>query len=83
MAESIEVTAETPLLQTERSDTGIKIETKAISDLPLGGSHNFQNLSILVPGAAKPESQHSAFFNPQVSLATRFTSPWPPRKSRS
>ena len=25
-----------------------------------------------MPGAALPESQHSAFFNPQVSLATRF-----------
>lgn len=72
VTESIEVSAEASLLQTERADTGRKIETKQISDLPLGGNHNFQNLSILVPGAAKPESQHSAFFNPQVSLATRF-----------
>ncbi len=72
VSESIDVTAEVPMLQTDRSDTGRKIETKTIEDLPLGGSHNFQNLSILVPGAAKPEGQHSAFFNPQVSLATRF-----------
>ena len=72
VTESIEVSAEAPLLKTERADTGRQIETKQISDLPLGGSHNFQNLSILVPGAAKPEGQHSAFFNPQASLATRF-----------
>jgi hypothetical protein len=72
ITESVDVTAEAPLLQSERADTGRKIETKTLEDLPLGGNHNFQNLSILVPGAAKPESQHSAFFNPQASLATRF-----------
>ena len=72
VSETIEVTAETPMLKTERADTGRVIETKQIEDLPLGASHNFQSLSILVPGAAVPASQHSAFFNPQVSLATRF-----------
>jgi hypothetical protein len=70
ITETIQVTAETPMLQTERADTGRVIER--VYDLPLGGSHNFQSLAILVPGAALPESQHSAFFNPQVSLATRF-----------
>ncbi len=72
VSESIDVTADAPMLQTDRADTGRKIETKTIEDLPLGGSHNFQSLSILVPGAARPEGQHSAFFNPQASLATRF-----------
>ncbi len=72
ITETVNVTAETPLLQTERADTGRKIEFTQISELPLGGSHNFQTMSILVPGAALPAGQHSAFFNPQVSLATRF-----------
>lgn len=72
VSETINVTAEAPALQTERSDTGRQIETKAVADLPIGTSHNFQSLSILVPGATKPESQHSAFFNPQTSYATRF-----------
>jgi Carboxypeptidase regulatory-like domain len=72
ITETVEVTGEAPILQTERADTGRKIETKQLSELPLGGSHNFQSLTILVPGAALPEGQHSAFFNPQVSLATRF-----------
>src|SRR5207244_3765940 len=65
-------TAEAGMLQPERADTGRKIETKTIEDLPLGGSHNIQSLTVLAPGAALPEGQHSAFFNPQVSLATRF-----------
>ena len=72
MTEIVNVTAETPTLQTERSDTGRKIESKQVTDLPLSGNHNFQSLSILVPGAARVESQHSAFFNPQTSYATRF-----------
>ncbi|MDP8983345.1 MAG: carboxypeptidase regulatory-like domain-containing protein [Acidobacteriota bacterium] len=71
-SETVNVTAETPMLKTERADTGRVIETVQLHDLPLGGSHNFQSLTILVPGAALPEGQHSAFFNPQVSLATRF-----------
>src|SRR5437660_10832613 len=72
VSESVEVTAQSAILQTERADTGGEIESIQLENLPLGGSHNIQNLSILVPGAARPESQHSAFFNPQVSLATRF-----------
>jgi hypothetical protein len=72
ITETVTVTAETALLQTERADTGRKIETVQLHDLPLGASHNFQSFTVLVPGAALPESQHSAFFNPQVSLATRF-----------
>jgi hypothetical protein len=72
ISETISVTAEAAMLQTERADTGRQIETVQLHELPLGGSHNFQSLIVLVPGAALPESQHSAFFNPQVSLATRF-----------
>ena len=78
VTESIDVTAEAPMLQTDRSDTGRKIETKTIEDLPLGGSHNFQNLSILVPGAAKPESpeqlsilQFRRSVSPPASMANR------------
>ncbi len=72
ITETINVTSEAPPLQTERADTGRQIETKTIEDLPLPANHNFQSLSLLVPGASKPENQHSAFFNPQTSYATRF-----------
>src|SRR3974377_2473121 len=66
ITETVNVTVDAPMLQTERADTGRKIETVQLHELPLGGSHNFQGLTVLVPGAALPESQHSAFFNPQV-----------------
>ena len=35
VSESIEVRADTPLLQTDRSDTNVKIEEKQISNLPI------------------------------------------------
>lgn len=72
VSETINVTAEAALLKTERADTGRQIEAKTLSDLPLPANHNFQSLSMLVPGATKPENQHSTFFNAQSSYATRF-----------
>src|SRR5690242_18874259 len=72
ITETVDSAGDVPILKTERADTGRQIETVQLHELPLGGGHNFQSLSVLVPGAALPESQHSAFFNPQVSLATRF-----------
>jgi len=72
ITETIEVTGAAPMLQTERADTGRSMESKVVQDVPIGTSHNFQSLSILVPGSSRIESQHSAFFNPQTSYATRF-----------
>src|SRR5579883_1150643 len=72
VSETVNVTSEAPILKTERADTGRQIEAKTISDLPLPANHNFQSLSLLVPGATKPEAQHSTFFNAQQSYATRF-----------
>ncbi len=69
--DTITVSAETAILQTDRSDTGRKIETKQLAELPVGGGRNFQNLINLVPGATRAFGQHSAFFNAQGSLGTQ------------
>src|SRR5262249_17272978 len=60
-----------PLLQTDRADTGRIIESKQVSELPLGFNRNFQGLLVTVPGATRPTREHSAFFNSQDSLASR------------
>ena len=39
--ESIDVTAEAAVLQTDRSDTGRKIETRMLADMPLTYNRNF------------------------------------------
>ena len=70
VSEQVLVTAEAPLLQTDRTDTGRKIETKTIGDLPLPMNRNFQGLLNLVPGTTRAFRPHSQFFNSQDSLAT-------------
>ena len=69
-SESIEVTATTSLLQTDRSDTGAKMETAQIAALPLGTQRNFQGLLNLVPGTTRATFDHSQFFNAASSLQT-------------
>src|SRR5689334_5265032 len=41
ITESIDVTAAAPALQTDRSDTGRKLETVLFQDMPLGVNRNF------------------------------------------
>ena len=71
VTETVTVTGEVPLLQTDRADTGRTIETKTLEDLPVGAGRNFQSFVKLVPGATSPFRPHSEFFNPQNSLSTQ------------
>jgi hypothetical protein len=66
--ETLTVAAETPLLQTDRTDTGRILESKMVSDLPLTFNRNFQSLMLTVPGVTRPHREHSQFFNSQDSL---------------
>ena len=69
--EQIVVTAEVPLLQTDRTDTGRKIEQRQMSEMPLTQNRNFQSLLNLVPGSARAQRNHSEFFNSNDSLQSR------------
>ncbi len=71
ISETITVTAEAPILQTDRSDTGRKIEATQIVNLPLAFNRNFQSLLNLVPGTTRAFRPHSEFFNSQDSLSTQ------------
>jgi hypothetical protein len=68
--ETVVVNAETPILQTDRADTGRKIEERQVEDVPLGFNRNLQGLLNLVPGTTRAHREHSAFFNAQDSLRT-------------
>jgi len=70
VTETIEVTGAPPLLQTDRADTGAKIETIQTASLPLGTQRNYQALLNLVPGTTRATFQHSQFFNASSSLQT-------------
>ena len=71
MTETVEVVQETPLLQTDRADTGRTIEGRQVQELPLGG-RNFQSMWATVPGTVTMTRPHSQFFNPQDSQETKF-----------
>jgi hypothetical protein len=71
VSETVNVTAESPILQTERADTGRKIGTESIENLPLATNRNFQGLLNLAPGTTRAFRPHSPFFNSQDSLSTQ------------
>jgi hypothetical protein len=70
VSETVEVTGAPPLLQTDRADTGMKIEMAQVVNMPLGTNRNFQTLLNMVPGATMASFQHSQFFNASSSLQT-------------
>jgi hypothetical protein len=70
ISETVTVEAETPILQTERADTGRKLDTVLTENIPLGTNRNFQNLLNIVPGTTRATFQHSQFFNASSSLQT-------------
>jgi hypothetical protein len=72
MTETVEVVQETPVLQTDRADTGRTIEGRLVQDMPLTQGRNFQGLWATVPGTVTLSRPHSQFFNPQDSQETKF-----------
>ena len=79
VAEAVEVTASTPVLQTDRGDVHITQSAKQVNELPLTGSvsRNYQSLMNIVPGATidrvgnqgGPGEMNSAAGSPQRSIS--------------
>jgi hypothetical protein len=63
VGQTVEVTAAAPLLQTEGTQVGATVNTKSLSELPLGGTRNFAYLARLSPGVvpAEPGARDAAF----------------------
>jgi hypothetical protein len=57
VTETVEVSGAPPLLQTDRADTGAKLETIQTASLPLGTNRNYQSLLNLVPGTTRATFQ--------------------------
>jgi hypothetical protein len=69
--QTVEVSAATPPLQTDRADVNTNITAKQITDLPVTGSNgrNFQSLMTIVPGTSMQGEQNSAAANPQRAIS--------------
>jgi hypothetical protein len=71
VSEQVTVTTVEAPLQTDRADISQIIDSKQVSELPLGFNRNFQGLMLLVPGSTRPTRPHSQFFNSQDSLESK------------
>ena len=72
VTQTIDVSASAaPLLQTDRADTGGKIDSKQLQSMPMLYNRNYQGLLLLVPGVGRPFRPHSEFYNSQDSLSVR------------
>jgi hypothetical protein len=69
VTEEITITAEAPLLKTDRADVATTFESRQITDLPIL-DRNFTKLILLTPGTQQLQWQHAASENPQGSTQT-------------
>lgn len=69
VSQTVTVTDNAPLLQTDRADVSAKISSQQVETLPNGSTRNFQTLESLVPGVSLPVYDQSSFFNAQNSQA--------------
>jgi hypothetical protein len=76
VSESIEVTARTPLLQTDRADTAAKLDAVQADNFPIGSNRNYKSILTAVTGTSPATFQHSQFFNAASSLQTEVNG-WP------
>jgi hypothetical protein len=69
-AETISVTAEGTLLQTDKADTHSEISAKQVTNIPLGGQRSYQTLINLTPGSLPATFINSVTDNPGAPLNT-------------
>jgi hypothetical protein len=70
--QNVTVTAEAPLLQTDKADVHSDLTTREVNDLPSAGSQgrNFQSLLQLIPGAGLTSETNSLAGNPERAMNT-------------
>jgi hypothetical protein len=69
--QDVTVTAEAPVLQTDKADVHTDLSSTQISSLPIMGSQgrNFQSLYKLIPGSGLPTEANSPAGNPNRSIS--------------
>src|SRR5215468_10612053 len=69
VTEQVTITAEAPLLKTDRADVATTLETRQVTELPIL-DRNFTKFILLTPGTQQLGWQHAASENPQGSIQT-------------
>ncbi len=68
LAETVMVTGESPLLQTDRAEVRAELKTRELSELPVPVGRNYQQLFKTLPGFTPPADAHSIPSNPSRAL---------------
>jgi len=68
VSETIAVTAESAVLQTDRAEVRSEVSAKQLENLPMPLGRSYENLLITVPGLSPPANQHSVAVNPARGL---------------
>jgi len=68
VAESVQVTAETAALQTDRAEVRAEISKQTLVNVPIFTGRNYQHLFKMLPGFTQPRNAHSIPSNPSRSL---------------
>src|SRR5215469_5705810 len=68
MEQSVTVTGEAPVLQTDRAETRENVSSVELENLPVPLGRNYQQLYRTLPGVAPPFNSHSIPTNPSRSL---------------
>ncbi|MDZ4796991.1 MAG: carboxypeptidase regulatory-like domain-containing protein [Bryobacteraceae bacterium] len=70
ISDSVTVSGDAAVLQTEKSDVRTEIGSKAIVNLPISNYRNYQSLINLTPGSTPAALQNAVMDTPQRSLTT-------------
>jgi hypothetical protein len=68
LQENVTVSAERPLLQTERAEIRQELRGRELTDLPVTVGRNYQELFATLPGFTPPADAHSVPSNPSRAL---------------
>jgi hypothetical protein len=68
LQESVTVSAERAVLQTDRSEVREELRSRELTDLPVPLGRNYQELFRTLPGFTPPEDAHSVPSNPSRAL---------------
>ncbi len=69
-SEKVNVSAQAVELQTDKADTHTEINSKSVTEMPLGGNRNYQTLINLAPGTTPAAFINSSTDNPGQPLNT-------------
>src|ERR1041384_2734891 len=68
VTETVNVTSETAILQTDRSEVRSEIDSTTFQNLPVAVGRNYQQLFRMLPGFRPPSNAHSVPTNPARAL---------------